>query len=212
MCSKRKKIIIGVTGGFGTGKTTVAKMFKALGAVVLDADKMAHKTFKKDTSSYERIVKVFGRDILDKSGKIDRAKLADLAFRNRSSLKKLCNIVHPAVIGRIKESISKVRRAPAIVIDAPLLIEAGLHKIVDYLVVVKTARSTQIKRVKKKTGLASDEIIRRIKNQMPLGKKAKMADYVINNEGGLDKTNRIVRTVWRKMNRGRYHLFKRENR
>ena len=172
MCSKKgKPIIIGITGGFGTGKTTVAKIFKALGAVVLDADKMAHGTFKKDTTSYKKIVGEFGKYILGKSGRIDRAKLGHFVFCNKKYLYKLCNIVHPMVVGNIKKSISKLRNVPAVVIDAPLLIEAGLHNITDYLIVVKTPQSTQIKRTRKKTGLSAVEIIRRMKSQIPLSKK-----------------------------------------
>lgn len=195
----KRKIIIGVTGGFGTGKTTVANMFKALGAVLLDADTMAHKTLKKNTSSYKKIVKVFGRRILDKSGRIDRQELADITFRNKSLIRKLCSIIHPLVIEEIEKSIANARDSRAIVIDAPLLIEAGLQKKADYLVVVKTSRSTQIGRAKKKFGLTSGEIIRRIKNQMPLGKKVRMADYVINNEGGIIKTKKSVKKIWKEI-------------
>lgn len=197
-----KTIIIGITGGFGTGKTTVAKMFKALGALIIDADKMAHKTFKKETFSYQRIVDVFGRCILDRFGRIDKAKLAHLVFRNKKSLNKLCDIVHPIVVGKIKKSVKKISNfgsAPAVVIDAPLLIEAGLHNMTDYLIVVKTSRSLQIKRAMKKTGFAADQVIKRIRNQMPLCQKIKMADYVINNGGSKEDTEKRVKKIWKEI-------------
>lgn len=206
MSSKRKTIIIGITGSFGTGKTTVAKMFKRLGAIALDADKMAHETYKKDTASYKKIIKAFGNRILDRSGEIDRAKVANLVFQNKRSLVKLCDIIHPVVVNKIKESIkriSKSKRASLIVIDAPLLIEAGLRNIVDYLMVVKTSQFTQIKRATRKTGLSANDILRRIKNQMPLNKKVRMADYVIDNEGSKSETKKIVKKIWEELSETR---------
>ena len=123
---------------------------------------------------------------------------------NKKSLNKLCNIVHPIVVDEIKESIKKIsnsRDVPAVVIDAPLLIEAGLHNITDYLIVVKTSRSTQIKRAMKKTSLSTDEIIRRIKNQMPLRKKIQMADYVIDNEGSKSDAKKNIKKIWEEIKR-----------
>lgn len=202
MRADKNNIIIGVTGSFGTGKTTVAKIFKDFGASVLDADKIAHQALKKDTVAYNRAVREFGKCILRKSGQIDRVKLARLVFRNKKSLNILCNIVHPVVLGRIKESIKKVsnsKKFSLVVIDAPLLIEAGLHNVVDYLIVVKTSRQTQIKRLTRKTGLSTDEIIRRIKCQMPLEEKIKIADYIIDNEGRTGDTRKIVKQTWKEI-------------
>jgi len=198
----RKTIIIGITGSFGTGKTTVAKIFKSLGAALLDADKLAHGTFKRGSVSYRQIVKNFGRGILDKFGKIDRTKLAYVVFRNKSSLSKLCSIVHPLIIAKIKESVRRILNSgdvPAIVIDAPLLIEAGLHDIVDYLIVVKTSRQTQIERVMKNKGLTRKDVISRIKNQMQLSKKIQMADYVIDNEASKSDTKKAVKKIWKEI-------------
>lgn len=203
---KYRTIIIGITGGFGTGKTTVAKAFKALGAKVLDADRVAHKALKRGAASYEKIVKVFGRHILNRFKKIDRAKLAHRVFRNKKSLSKLCGIIHPIVIAEIKKSIKKIsdsKSTSPVVIDAPLLIEARLHNITDYLIVVKTSRATQIKRAMRKTGFAADEIIRRIKSQIPLNKKIQMADYVIDNEGRKNDIKKIVKKIWEEIENGR---------
>ena len=206
MGRQNKAIIIGITGGFGTGKTTAAKAFKALGASVLDADKIAHEALKKGTTSYKKVVKKFGRRILNPDGKINRAKLAGLAFCNKRSVKGLCDIVHPVVIKKIKKSIgllSMSRDVPAVVIDAPLLIESGLHRVTDYLIVVKTSAVTQIARAIKKTRLSRKEAIKRIRSQMPLGRKLRMADYIIDNEGRKDKIKKAVKKIWEGMKSGR---------
>ena len=205
--SKRKRaIVIGITGGLGTGKTTAAKAFEALGAKVLDADKIAHETLKKGAPSYRKVVKGFGGEILDDGGEIRRAGLAGLAFRNKRALKRLCDIVHPVVIKKIKTSISllsKRKNVPAIVIDAPLLIEAGLHTAADYIVVVKTSRATQVKRAMKKTRLSYAEVMKRIRNQMPLSKKIRMADYIVNNEGSMKNVKKATKKIWEDIKSGR---------
>ena len=202
----KKTIVIGITGGLGTGKSTAAKIFKRLGAAVLDADKMAHEALEKDTASYKEVVKVFGKCILGGNGRIDRARLGDLAFRNKKALKRLCDIIHPIVVEKIKKSINMISKSgntPAVVVDAPLLIEAGLHKITDYLIVVKTTRATQVKRAMKKTALSSGEITRRIRSQISLTEKIRMADYIIDNEGTKKDTEKTIKKIWEGMKSGR---------
>ena len=119
MHNKRTKpIIIGVTGSFGTGKTTVAGIFKKLGAKVLDADKLAHEALKAKTPSYKKIIKEFGRGVLDASSKVNRIKLAEVVFEDKISLDKLCKIIHPVVIKKIEQSIrsaSKTGNMPVVI-------------------------------------------------------------------------------------------------
>lgn len=199
---KRRPIIIGLTGGYGTGKTTVAGMFKRLGAAVLDADRLAHKAYRKGTYPYRKIVKTFGPDVVKRSGGLDRPRLAQAVFSSKRSLKRLCRIVHPVVIRDIKRYINRISaqgQKTAVVIDAPLLIEAGLHDIADYIIVVKTSRPTQLKRLTKKTGSAKRDITRRIISQMPISKKARLADFIIDNEGDRKKTGKAVKRIWREI-------------
>jgi len=199
-------IIIGVTGSFGTGKSTVAAMFRKFGVRVLDADKIAHGLMRKNTKTYKKIVKEFGGGILKGSGAIDRSKLADIVFCGRKMLGRLCGIIHPAVISELKKSIkhiSKNPRVPAVMIDAPLLIEAGVHKMADVLLVAVVSAKVRMERARKKTGKSDAEIKRRIGNQMPLKKKAKMADYIIDNEGNKDNTRKIVKKIWKEIKGGR---------
>ena len=166
---------------------------------MLDADKIAHEALRREAPSYRKVVKAFGKHILDSDGRISRTKLAGIVFNNKKSLKVLCDIIHPEVIKRIKKNVallSKSGKVSFVIIDAPLLIEAGLHSTVDYIVVVRTSERVQIKRVMKKTRLSYAEVLKRIRSQMPLGKKAGMADYIVDNGGKRAATKRTLRKIW----------------
>jgi len=193
------QLIIGVTGSFGTGKTTVADAFRGLGAKVLDADRIAHAALARGSGAYTDIIKAFGRRILDSKGNIDRKKLSALAFKDSSLLKKLCGIIHPLVIGRIKGEIIKNKKYRAVVIDAPLLLEAGLGRMVDIVLVVKASRANQIKRCAAKFKMTRGEVLERIGNQMPLEKKVRQADFVIYNDGSKKETLKQALKIWRRL-------------
>ena len=188
--------VIGLTGSFGTGKTFVASIFRSLGATILDADRIAHKVIRKPGPEYARIVKLFGKEILDKKGEIDRGKLGKIVFSNEALLKKLNSIVHPKVIKVIERSVGNSDKNDVIVIDAPLLVEANLKRLVDRLVVVKCEKRRQIERCQEKFCLTEKEISRRIKSQIPLKKKMKMADLVIDNSRTRSQTREQVRKAW----------------
>lgn len=196
----KKKIIIGVTGSFGSGKTTVAKMLKGQGVKVVDADKIAHNVLQSRTPAYKKIIKAFGRDILRPDQSIDRRKLASIVFSDKKLLKKLNTLVHPAVIARIKQEMREAREG-VIILDAPLLIEAGLKNITDKLVVVKITRPEQLRRLIEKTHLSRKEILKRIYAQMSLSDKLRMADFVIDNNGTPGQTRKqaaiIRRLLWK---------------
>lgn len=189
--------VIGVTGGFCTGKTTVCAFFRDLGAHMIDADKIVHQLYKKDKKIKRAILKNFGKEVFA-LGKIDRTKLAKAIFGSKGSLRKLCNIVHPKVIKKIKEEIKKRKKSSATVIDAPLLIEAYLHKAVDYVVVVKVARPRQIERCIQR-GFTKRNFLVRSALQMPLREKIKYADFVINNNGSKKYTRNEVIKVWKEI-------------
>ncbi|MBI4707056.1 MAG: dephospho-CoA kinase [Candidatus Omnitrophica bacterium] len=195
---KQNKIILGLTGGLGSGKTTVARIFKSLGAQVIDADKLAHACLKKGSNVYQKIISVFGTRILLSNSNIDRKKLGSIVFNNCKMLRKLNSIIHPEVIRMMTDDISS-SRARVVVLDVPLLIEAGLEKIADKIVVVNASRANQVERVFRKSKIKREEILKRIRCQMPLSKKAKLADFVIDNNGGLKETRRQVKQIWRRM-------------
>ena len=193
---QKNRMVLGVTGSFGSGKTTVARMLKRLGAVVIDADEIYHRLLKPKQPLYKKIVSVFGPEILKKNKQIDRKTLAEIVFNGKQSLQKLCRISHPIIIAQIKNKLRQIKGRIA-VIDAPLLIEAGLAKIVDKLLVVKINRKKQIERCAKQRKLSQAFVLKRIRLQMPMREKIKLANYVIDNNGTLSQTRDQVREIWR---------------
>ena len=189
--------MVGLTGSFGTGKTTVAGIFRSCGAIVIDADRIARSALKKGSGIHRRVLAAFGGSVLDARKDIDRRLLAKRVFRDRGLLNELCSIVHPFVIAKIKARISALSGRKVVIIDAPLLLEAGLADIVDKLVVVSAARSNQIKRCMAKFKMAKGDILDRIRSQMPLKQKMEQADFVIYNNGTKEETKRKVIKVWR---------------
>jgi dephospho-CoA kinase len=196
----KRKIILGITGSFGSGKSTVAAILGSFGAKVIDADKIAHSIIRPGTKTYKKIVNAFGRDILKGNKAISRERLAKIVFSSKRLLRRLNGIVHPEVIRVIRQRI-KSSSASTIVLDAPLLIEAGLAKIADKLIVVTITRKKQIERISGKTGLRKQDILKRIKAQIPLRNKIRLADFVIDNTGTINKTKKqaeqIRRLLWK---------------
>ncbi|HOW34884.1 MAG TPA: dephospho-CoA kinase [Candidatus Omnitrophota bacterium] len=195
-------LVVGLTGSLATGKSTVAEMFRRLGGKVIDADDLNRKLLERGGGCVKPVLKVFGPGIFTK-GRIDRRKLSAIVFNDSRKLKKLCDIIHPIVIRQTKQTITHYRKSQnksiVVIIDAPLLIEAGLGIIVDFLVVVKANRRQQLARTVKRTGIARGEALKRIKAQMPLAEKIRMADAVIDNRGSLTRTKEQVKVLWQRL-------------
>lgn len=195
-----RPLVIGVTGNFGSGKTTVARYLRAHGAEVVDADRLAHQVILPGKKAYRRLVSIFGRKIIKRDGRIDRKVLAKIVFSGRQYSKRLNRIVHPEVIKLIYARIRQ-SRARFIIIDAPLLIEAGLRNSVDRLIVVKSLPSVRVKRLMQNRSLSRQEILKRDRHQLPLSIKEVMADFIIDNSRSLNYTKkqleRIRRVLWK---------------
>lgn len=195
-------LIVGVTGSIGTGKTTVAKLFRRMGAVVIDADEIAHRLMEPDKPVWKKIVSRFGKGILKRGRYINRKVLGKKVFSDRRQLKRLCDIIHPAVYKEIRVRVTGIRKADPsaiIVLDVPLLLESGGEREVDKLIVVSAPRQAQLKRSRAKFDLKRSDIMRRIKAQMPLKEKEKAADFVIDNGGDLISTGKQARAIWKKL-------------
>jgi len=185
----------------GTGKSTVAGMFKALGAKVIDADKIVHQLMSPEGKCFREIVRTFSEDILTR-GRIDRKKLGSIVFKDSRKLVKLEMIVHPAVREEIRRQLkeySQNKRVKAVALDVPLLLEANYDRMVDLIVVVKTSRATQIRRAMKHLHITQSQALRRLANQMPLKEKIRLADIIIDNDGTKIKTKKQVREIWQKL-------------
>ena len=176
-------ILVGLTGGVATGKSTVAKMFKQCGAVVIDADELAHEVVKPGKSAWREIVKTFGKTVLNTDRSLNRQALGRIVFRNPEKRRRLERIIHPRVAreqARLTKQAARTDPQAVVIYDVPLLFEAGIDTRVDTTIVVAADRKTQVARLKKRNGLSQAEAVRRIRSQMPLAKKIQRADHVLN--------------------------------
>jgi dephospho-CoA kinase len=191
---------VGLTGGIACGKSTVAQMFVRLGAYLIDFDMLAHEVQEPEGLAWKEVIEYFGRDILQPDKRIDRNKLAQVVFSDAEKLKKLNSIVHPQVFrfwqNRLEEIKANDPRA-IVLSDVPLLFEGGWQSLFDLTVLILIPPAEQIRRLMARNGSSNEEAQKRLKSQMPICEKIKLADIVIDNQGALDETENIVRTVWR---------------
>jgi len=190
--------VIGLTGGIASGKSTVAKKLKQLGAVIVDADLIAREVVKKEEKVWHKVVEYFGQDILLPSGEIDRGALAKIIFNDDEARCNLNKITHPEILKRAEEQINYWRnmgKSP-IIFDVPLLIETGAYNMVDKIWVAYCPKTTQIQRLMERNGLSQEEARSRVESQMPLEEKLRFADEVINTEGSIEETEAQVEELW----------------
>jgi len=194
-------LVIGLTGGVGTGKSAVATMLVKLGAREIDADKIVHRALGKKGRCVRPVVREFGKQMMLKGG-IDRSKLASIVFGDHKKLRILECITHPVVKKITVEEIKKLRRSKGVkvvVLNVPLLFESGMNKLCDFIVVVKARRGFQLSRTCKRLRITKTEVIHRIKSQMLLSKKIQKADFIIDNNGSLMETKKQVVKLWQKL-------------
>ncbi|MBS4031550.1 MAG: dephospho-CoA kinase [Clostridiales bacterium] len=191
-------MIIGLTGGIATGKSTVAKFFEELGAVRIDTDILAREVVKPGQPAWQAIVREFGQEILDSERRIDRKALAALVFNDSIKLQLLNKITHPAVRTLLRRQVADALRqgAKVILIEVPLLFEAGFEKEVDKTIVVFVNEEIQLARLMQRDGFSGDEATKRIGTQMPLREKVQRADLIINNSGTPEETRKQVVELW----------------
>ncbi|MDD5692393.1 MAG: dephospho-CoA kinase, partial [Candidatus Omnitrophica bacterium] len=192
----KNKIVIGVTGGLGSGKSTVARILKTRDCELIDADKLAHRSLHRGGMVYKKIVGFFGTGILKKDRNIDRQKLAGIVFLHSPALKKLNSIVHPELKKEIFRRIRSSRKR-VIILDAALIIEAGLRRKLDKLVVVTAKRGQQMERSAGKLAINNRQAALRIKSQISQDEKSRFADFIIDNSGSINKTRKQVLEIRR---------------
>jgi len=195
---KKDKFILGVTGSFSSGKSTVARLFSAKNTQVIDADKIAHSCLNSDRVIRQKVFAAFGPAVIGRGGVILRKELGKIVFSDKVALKKLNRIIHPVlkrlIAGRINASSKKI-----IILDAALIVEAGLKGWLDKLIVVKADPRQQVLRAKKKFSLSPVETLARIKSQSSIRAKSRLADFIIDNRGTLQQTKKQVAEIRRKL-------------
>lgn len=195
-------ILVGLTGGIATGKSTVAGMFKRCGAVVIDADRLAREAVQPGKPAWREIVKAFGKTILNPDRTVNRPALGTTVFGHPAKLRRLEHMIHPRVAReqrRLTQQAAKKNPRAVVIYDVPLLFEAGIDARVDTIIVVTADRETQIARLKKRNRLSRAEALRRIKSQMPLADKRRRADYTLSGTCPFPQLKKQVRLLYQSL-------------
>jgi len=191
--------IIGVTGGIGSGKSTVARILRDLGAKIIDADKIAREVTTKGEPALDELVNYFGPEILDKDGELNRRHLADIVFNDKKKLEKLNEITHKYIIERIIDEVNKLKeegKQDLVVLDVPIPVEHGFLDIVEEVWVVKADKETRIKRIMERNKVSFEEAERRIEAQKSEDEYLRIASKIIENNGTLEELENTVAKLY----------------
>jgi len=191
-------MVIGLTGGMGSGKSTVSQLLAEFGAAIIDADKVGHEAYQPNTKTWQELVATFGQQIVAPDGAIDRKKLGAIVFGSPEQLTRLNRIVHPRMFGMMKERIEQYRRqgVKVVVLDAAILFEANWTPLVNEIWVVVASEPVVITRAKARTGLPEDQIRSRLRSQMSNEERTKRANVVIHNDGTFEELRTKIMELW----------------
>lgn len=192
---------IGLTGGIGTGKSTVAKLLRDSGFEVVDADELAREAVKKNSPGLQAVLKEFGFNIQTKDGVLDRSAMAAVVFNSKENLKRLENIVHP-IVRKLADQKRKTLEGKGVKVafyDVPLLFEKNMEPMFDSIVVVASSPENQVARLKNLRGWSDEEIRKRLDNQLTLQEKIKKAHFTVHNDSSLENLNSEVNALVKKM-------------
>lgn len=192
-------MIIGLTGGIASGKSTVSSLFVQLGAALVDADQIAREVVLPGQPALEEVAAVFGQAVLQADGRLNRKKLGEIVFADPAHRKKLESILHPAIRSKIKAQMYAYEQEEPnrlVIVDIPLLYESGLQELFQEVVLVYIPAEEQLNRLTKRDGMSRQEAEARLKAQMPIEEKRALADYIIDNSGTLEQTKEKVQQYW----------------
>ena len=194
-------IVIGLTGGILTGKSTVSEILARRGAVIIDADKIGHKAYIPQTKVWREVVDAFGIGILKENEEIDRKKLGEIVFNDPEALARLNGIMHPAMHSMMKEEIERLRSegVDVVVLEAAVLIEANWTDIVDQVWVTVAPEETVFKRIRDRGGLTEGQVRARMRSQLSAEERAKHADVIINTDCELAEVRAKVDELWQRL-------------
>ena len=194
--------MIGVTGGIGSGQSTVCEYLKEFGCKVIDVDKKAKQIIQKDKGLQADLKKTFGNQIFDRNGQLNRRLLASIAFQEEEKTMQLNRLVHPKMVAEVVEEMENARfsqKYPLIVIDAALIYEISIEQMFAHVIVVFTSLEKRVQRVMKRDEQTREEVMARVRRQIDLQEKKKWADFVIDNDGGLEDLRKQTEKVFEKM-------------
>jgi len=194
--------VIGLTGGIASGKSTISNYLRKMGAVIIDADILARQAVEPGEGAWQKIWRYFGSQAFNEDRTINRKKLADIVFSDPEKRQILNEIVHPEVLNKSKILIAQYQEeglAPLIILDAPLLIEAGMDKMVDEVWVIAVDQELQVKRVMERDNISREAALKRLESQMPMVEKLRYAHRVIDNNQDLAHTINQLEEIWRKV-------------
>lgn len=191
-------IVIGLTGGIGSGKSTVSQILAELGAHVLDADKLGHQAYEPNTQTWSDVVATFGEDLVQYNQEIDRRKLGGIVFGDPSAMKKLTDIMWPRMYDMVKQLIEeqKALETKVMVVEAAILLEAEWTPLVDQVWVTVSSEDSVIRRLQERNGMTEEQARSRMNAQMSSEERIKHADEVIHNDSGLDALKEAVVAKW----------------
>ena len=193
--------VIGLTGGIGSGKSTVTLFLAELGAVIIDTDKLGHETFQPGSEVWQQVANEFGKQIISTDGTIDRKKLGEMVFARPEARARLEEIVHPAIYNIVKLRLKEYekQKTKLAVLEVPLLVEAGWESLVDEVWVTTAPQATILKRMKQNKGMAEEETLARIQSQLSSEERVKHADIIIDTNCTLDELKARVKEQWQRL-------------
>jgi dephospho-CoA kinase len=199
---KNNCLVVGLTGGIASGKSTVFDMLEELGALLIDFDMIARQVVKPGTRGLDAIVNYFGKHILTEDGTLDRKKLSKIVFQNLEKRKKLESFIHPPIYEEFFKQIDTIAKKnpdAVILVSIPLLIELNMQHAFDNLIVVYVSRTTQVERLSHRDGISIKEAANLLASQLPIDEKVGFANFLINNEKSVEETKKQVTKVWQKL-------------